>query len=282
VDRDSAAILSAKARLELAQLQETRMTKLMQTQAISQEEVDNANSQLDITKADVLTAEATLKQAQVDLDHCYVTAPISGRTSRAEVTLGNLVQTGSSAPLLTTIVSQDSIYADFDVDEQTYVNAIRAHAGNPTDEQKIPVALVVNGDTDHVYKGFIQNFDNQIDSSSGTIRARAKFDNADKALAPGMFVTVRLASSDMESVILVPERAISFDQNKKSVMVVDNTNHVVFKEVTLGRQVGSNRIVEHGLAPGDKVIVDGLQHIRPSDEVVPHEVSASLADAAKN
>jgi multidrug efflux system membrane fusion protein len=208
-----------------------------------------------------------------------VTAPITGRTSRAEVTLGNLVQSGSSAPLLTTIVSQDSIYADFDVDEHTYVNAIRAHAANPAEEQKIPVALVVNGDSDHVYNGFIQNFDNQIDSSSGTIRARAKFENQDGTLAPGMFVTVRLASSSLKSVVLVPERAISFDQNKKSVLVVDNTNHVVFKEVTLGEQVGPNRIVEQGLAPGDKVIVDGLQHAMPAAEVVPHEASADTGVA---
>ncbi len=134
--------------------------------------------------------------------------------------------------------------------------------------------LVAAGDNSHVYTGFIQSFDNRIDPTSGTIRARAKFANSDGALVPGMFVSVKLASSQDQMKLLVPDRAISFDQSKKYVYVVDADNKVSYREVELGKSLDTQRVVETGLKSGDRVIVDGVQQVRPNDVVAPTEMVA--------
>jgi membrane fusion protein, multidrug efflux system len=274
VERAEANLASAQSKMELAKLDQERAAGLIQTHAIAQSDLDKFNDTRHVAEAAGQAAEADLKQARIDLEHAYVTAPISGRVSRAEITVGNLVQSGANAPLLTSIVSQESIYADFEVDEQTYLQTIRNAANGNAQEQLIPVELAVQGDKDHVYKGFIQNFDNRIDSTSGTIRARAKFDNTDGALVPGMFVSVKLASSQDRVALLVPERAVAFDQDKKFVYVVDEANKVSYREVELGKQVSNQRVVEKGLQPGDRVVVDGVQRVRPDDVVNPQEMPA--------
>ena len=185
-----------------------------------------------------MTAQADLKTAQVDVDHAYVKAPISGRVSRAELTVGNLVQSGAGAPLLTSIVSENGIYADFEVDEQTYLETIRDAANGNAQEARIPVEVVTPGDAGRSYKGFVQNFDNRLDAASGTIRARARFPNADGALVPGMFVSVRLASSRERDLLVIPDRAIGFDQSKKFVFVVSHANKALYREVELGHELG--------------------------------------------
>lgn len=281
VERDEATLLSAQSKVVLAKLDQARAANLIQTHAIAQSDLDTFNNTERVAEADVENAEAQLKQARVDLEHAYVTAPISGRTSRAEITVGNVVQSGIGAPLLTSIVSQDGIYADFEVDEQTYMQTIRNSANGNNQEQLIPVQLVAQGDTDHVYKGFMQSFDNRIDPSSGTIRARAKFANEDGALAPGMFVTVKLAASQDTDALLVPDRAIGFDQDKKFVYVVDADNKVSYREVQLGKTVQGQRVVESGLAPGERVIVDGVQFVRPNDTVAPQEVADESGSSDK-
>jgi multidrug efflux system membrane fusion protein len=287
VERDQAALASAQSKVALAKVQEDRYAGLIQTHSVSQDELDSIANADRVAQAEDQNAEAVLKQAQLDLEHAYVTAPISGRVSRAELTPGNLVQSNGSAPLMTTIVSQDGIYADFDVDEQTYLQTIRATARGTADEQKVPVQLVVPGDTGHVYNGFIESFDNRIDTATDTIRARARFDNADGALLPGMFVSVRLAGAAEKSVLLVPQRALSFDQSKAAVYVVDGSNKVVYHQVELGKTVETERVVESGLEPGDRVIVDGTQLVRPDDTVVateqqPADDKAVAVDAKSN
>jgi len=277
VERDQATLESAKSKVVLAKLDQDRAKQLISTHAIAQSDLDLRDNAERVADADVENAEAQLKQAQVDLEHAYVTAPISGRASRAEITLGNVVQAGINAPLLTSIVSQDGIYADFEVDEQTYLNTIRTTASGNDQEQQIPVQLVAAGDNSHVYTGFIQSFDNRIDPTSGTIRARAKFANSDGALIPGMFVSVKLASSQDQMKLLVPDRAISFDQSKKYVYVVDADNKVSYREVELGKSLDTQRVVETGLKSGDRVIVDGVQQVRPNDVVAPTEVAAAGA-----
>lgn len=171
---------------------------------------------------------------------------------------------GLNAPLLTTIVSNNGIYADFEVDEQTYLRSIHALSSTSSDEHAIPVEFTVAGDDQHPYRGTIYSFDNHIDTGTGTIRARAKFANGDGALVPGMFVAVRLASSRDDKVLLVDERAIGTDQNKKFVYVVNGDNKVVYREIILGQPAGDGRrVVQSGLEPGERVITDGLQHVRP-------------------
>jgi multidrug efflux system membrane fusion protein len=174
---------------------------------------------------------------------------------------------------LTSIVSNDGIYADFEVDEQTYLQSIRAHADTPAKERKVRVEVTAQGDESHPYQGTIQSFDNRIDPASGTIRARARFDNKDNALVPGMFVAVRLASSSKSAALLVPERAVGNDQSKRFVYVVGNDNKVVYREVKLGQQAIGERIVLAGVQPGDRVIVDGVQHVRPDALVRVQEVA---------
>ena len=137
--------------------------------------------------------------------------------------------------------------------------------------------LTLPGDSGHVYKGFIESFDNHIDTGSGTIRARARFDNSDGALVPGMFVSVRIANASGNAVLLVPERAIGTDQSKRFVYVVDNAGKAAFREVTLGATVGANRVVTSGLSRGDRVIVDGIQHIQPGAPVAATEISNKVA-----
>ncbi len=280
VAKSEADVVSAQAAADFAKSELARASTLISAHAIAQRDYDLADSANRAALSTLEGDQAALKTAQLDLDYAYVKAPISGRASRAEITIGNLVQSGPNAPLLTSIASQDGIYADFEVDEQTYMETIRDNASGNTQEQTIPVSLVVPGDTGHVYKGFIQNFDNRIDSSSGTIRARARFANEDGALVPGMFVSVKLASSSEQTAILIPERAIGSDQSKKFVFIVTDAGKVAYREVTLGQSVREERIVEQGLQAGDRVIVDGVQHVRPDAPVTPTEAPASSVAAA--
>ena len=266
-----------------AALDEARDGALLEKQVIAQREFDQTDSHNMVAQAALLTAQADLKTAEVDMDHAYIKAPISGRAGRAELTVGNLVESGVGIipPLLTTIVSEAPIYADFEVDEQTYLETIRSSANGNAQEQSIPVELVVQGGTGRVYKGFIQNFDNRLDSESGTIRARAKFDNADRSLVPGMFVSVRLAGGREESVLLVDDRAISFDQSKKFVFALSPDNKVEYREVELGAETGGHRVVLKGLEAGDRVVVDGVQRVHADATVNPTEVPAAGAGGVK-
>lgn len=275
VAKSEAALATAKTNANFAKIELERAAGMVKTQAIAQRLVDERRNANDVAIASVKSAEAQLKQANLDLEHAYVRAPISGRASRAELTVGNLVQAGPNAPLLTTIVANDTIYADFDVDEQTYMQSIRSVANDRVQERRIPVEMTVQHDKDHRYTGTIYSFDNRIDQVSGTIRARARFDNADGALVPGMFVSVNLASGlENNNALLVSEEALGFDQSKKFVFVVGNDNKVGYREVTLGNEVNAKRIVLSGLAPGERIIVDGVQHVRPGVLVDAQEVNA--------
>ncbi|MDE1170077.1 MAG: efflux RND transporter periplasmic adaptor subunit [Verrucomicrobium sp.] len=275
--RAEARVATAQANLAFAKADQERAATLVHTEAISQREYDQADSARKSGSAELEAAEAELKNARIDLDHAYVKAPISGRVSRAELTVGNLVERGPAAPVLTSVASKDGIYADFEVDEQTYLDSIRAAARGNAQEQKIPVQLVLQG-SGRVYDGFIQSFDNRLDTASGTIRARARFENEDGTLLPGMFVSVRLAGARELSAILVPERAVSSDQSHKFVYVVDASNKVVYREVVLGKKAGDRRVVEKGLQAGDRVIVDGIQRVRPGAAVAPQEQPAPAGE----
>lgn len=273
--RAEANLASARTNATFAQTELERASNLVKTQAIAQRLYDERVNANKVAAAAILVAEADVKQARINLDHAYVKAPISGRISRAEITLGNLVQAGGGAPLLTSIVSDNGIYADFEVDEQTYMKSIRVKAASREEERRIPVQVTVQGDEAHPYSGSIESFDNRIDTASGTIRARARFDNKDGALMPGMFVSVKVASGTAVSALLVQDRAIGNDQSKRFVYVAGDDGKVAYREVSLGAQVEDQRIVLSGLNAGDRVIVDGLQHLRPN-------VIVSIKEAALN
>jgi multidrug efflux system membrane fusion protein len=276
-----ANLVTARTNADFANTEFERAAVLIKSAAIAQRFYDERANAKRVADAAILAAEADVQQAELNLDYAHVKAPISGRLSRVEITVGNLVESGPNAPVLTSIVSNAGIYADFDVDEQTYVNSIRANADNQADERKISVELTAQGDSTRVYKGTIHSFDNRITTASGTIRARARFDNKDGRLVPGMFVSVRLASSAPATALLVPDRAIGSDQSKRFVMVVGADSKATYREVSLGASVNHERIVLNGLKAGERVIVDGLQHVQPNATVAPTEASAASQGGAQ-
>ena len=274
VTKAEADLATAETNARLARVELDRASRLMNAQAVARDFYDQRANANGVAEAAIKSAQAALVQAKLDVDHAYIKAPISGRVSRAEITLGNLVQT-TPAPLLTTIVSNNGIYADFDVDEQTYLRGVRAHAKSVSQEQRIPVELTLLSDRDHIYPGTIESFDNQIATGTGTIRARARFNNEDGSLMPGMFASIRLASAVNNSALLVPEDAVGSDQSKRFVLVVNPRHKVEFREVALGQQVSGQRVVLSGLRPGEQIIVDGLQRVQPGALVDPRPLRRS-------
>lgn len=263
-----AELASAQNDANYTQKELERAKGLVKTNAISQRIYDERSNRAAIAKMAVAAAKARLEQALINLDRAYVKAPFKGRVSRAEITIGNLVEAGPNAPLLTSIVSNNGIYADFEVDEQTYLTQIRSVAKNKTEESTIPVKLSLSKGSAE-YTGFIHSFDNRIDTASGTIRARAYFENRDQALLPGMFGNIQLGSAISQEHILVNEKAIGTNQDRKFVYIVNNENKVTYREVNLGNAVNGQRIIESGLANGDKVITRGIIRVRPGMLVSP-------------
>jgi multidrug efflux system membrane fusion protein len=263
----AAALARAQANADFAKKELDRAEGLVKAQAIAQRIYDErANASR--------VADAELARARIDHERAFVKAPFSGRASRPEITVGNVVQAGSGAPLLTTVLSGGKIYADFEVDEQTYLETIRGNADGRDQERHVPVVLTLPNDKQRAFKGSVYSFDNRIDAVSGTIRVRAKFDNAGGALLPGMTVSVNVGDSKEASVLVVPARAVGIDQNKKFVYVIGKDDKVAYREVVLGKQVDSDRIVLSGLQAGDRVIVDGVQHVHPDALVAPQEDAA--------
>ncbi len=285
LSRAQAALAGAQAQNTLSNTDLSRAQRLIAENAISKRDVDTRQNANRLAGAALKGAQATVEQAQLNLSYATIKAPVRGRISRAEITLGNLVN-AANAPVLATIVSVDSIYADFEVDEQTYITMVRQQNGGGN-EAALPIELVLNSD-DRAngqpamsYKGKIVSFDNKLDTASGTIRARAIFENKDKALVPGMFANVRLGQAEAMSGILIPDRVINTDQDKKYVYVVAN-GKVTYRPVTLGGLANGMRIITGGLQAGDQIITDGLQKIRPDMPVTPQETPLAVSvDAQK-
>jgi multidrug efflux system membrane fusion protein len=270
VEKAQADLATAVNNLNFAKAEKDRGSQLVKTSALSQETYDQRSNTAAVAEAAVQSAQAALTAAQINVDYAYVKAPISGRISRAEITLGNLVGSPTAPPpLLTSIVSDNGVYADFEVDEPTYLNNLRNDGQVPNWQQDVPVELVIRGDSNHVYRGNIFSFDNRIDAQSGTIRARARFDNADGSLIPGMFVSVRMGDGALDDALLVPESAIGNDQSKRFVLVVGDGDKAEYRTVQLGPQVGGARVILTGVKAGDRVILDHLQRLAPGAPVSP-------------
>jgi multidrug efflux system membrane fusion protein len=269
----AADLATARNNAALAHTNLTRYDSLLRQNAIAAQTFDQSVNSSAVADANVKAAQAALAAAQVDVDHAYVRAPIAGKISRAEITVGNLVGSPTVAPqLLASIASDNGVYADFEVDEQTYLNSVRKQARTQDQQEAIPVDLTVRGDAQaKLYHGRIESFDNHINNGSGTIRARARFANDDGALVPGMFVSVTMGGAAQPASLLVPESAVGNDQSKRFVYVVDKDNKAAYREVTLGATVSGERVVLSGLKPGERLILDGLQKLAPGAAVAPHE-----------
>lgn len=278
VDRAEAQVVAAQARLSYTRSEMERAVRLLQESAIAQREHDervNAQREAD---ANLRAAQAALQTARLNLSYTQVRAPVAGRVGRIEVTVGNLVSAGASAPVLTTLVSVSPIYASFDTDEQVVARAIdgldggKGGQGGRARIERIPVQMGTGTAGSTPFSGHLQLIDNQVDARSGTVRVRAVFDNADGSLMPGQFARVRMGQARSSQALLISERAVGTNQSKKFVMVVGEGNKVEYREVVLGAPVDGLRVVASGLKAGETIVVNGLQRVRPGVVVAPQQV----------
>ena len=250
-----------------------RSEKLLAIKAVSQEEYDQRVNAAREARANVEAARAAVESARLNLEFTRVTSPIAGRVSKAAVTAGNLVTGGSNAAtLLTTVVSIDPIYVTFEGDEQVYLKytelARRGERPSSRDAAN-PVQMGLANEDGYPHTGAMVFVDNQIDPRTGTIRARAAFDNKDGYFTPGLFARVKLLGHNSYRAVLVDDRAIGTDQSQKFVYVVDADNKVAYRTVKIGRLTDGLRIVHEGLQPGETVVVNGLQRVHPGAVVAP-------------
>lgn len=275
VARAQADVAAANARLTLATSEQARAQRLWDDHAIAQSELETRTNDLKSAEASLAAARASLQSANLNLSYTQVRAPVSGRVGRIEVTAGNLVGGGPQSSVLTTLVSVSPIYASFDADEAVIERTLADLGGAKL--ETIPVTVDTdNGETP--IEGHLQLIDNQFDGTSGTLRARAVFSNAEGRLIPGQFVRVHMGSSQTKPALLVSELAIGTDQSKRFVYVVGADHKVAYREVTLGGVANGLRIVTTGLKDGDRVIVSGIQHVGPGS-VVAEKVVAMTAGA---
>ncbi|MBB3277987.1 MULTISPECIES: efflux RND transporter periplasmic adaptor subunit [Pseudoxanthomonas] len=262
--RAQAELARARTQAELGRSEAERARKLSELQAISTEEYEQRRSAAAQAQANVAAAQAAVDSARLNLEWTQVRAPIDGRAGRALVTAGNLVTAGDSASVLTTLVSLDKVHVHFDADERAFLRyAEMARKGERPSERdgKVPVQVALADDQGFPYNGTVDFLDNQVDRSTGTIRARAVLDNKDRLFTPGLYARVRLLGSGEFKAALIDDKAVLTDQDRRYVYVVDKEGKAQRRDVKLGRMVQGLRIVEQGLVAGDRVIISGVQKV---------------------
>jgi RND family efflux transporter MFP subunit len=287
-DRAAADLQRFKTSLELARIELTRVQRLKDTGAVSQEELDERLSTVAQAEANSAGAAAALESARLNLEFTRVTSPITGRVSRAEVTRGNLVTGGTNGgTLLTSVVSMDPMYLYFEGDEQAYLRygQMARNGERPSSRDAAnPVRVGLANEEGFPHTGQVDFVDNQLNPQTGTIRARAVLENKDGVYTPGMFARVQLLGSSEYSAILIDDRAVNTDQNQKYVFVLGANNQVEYRRVKLGRVIDGLRIVREGLKAGDVIVVNGAQRVHPGITVTPQTVTmgtdAAVAGAA--
>lgn len=277
-DRAGAAASAARAKADLARLELQRAEKLLLDKAIAQREFDErAASQKELDAA-ARAAQAQFEAARLNLAYTRITSPIDGRVSKAEITLGNLVD---ASAVLTSVVSLDRIYASFDGDEETYLRVgTRAQRGQPA-----TVKVGLAGEEGFPHEGKLEFVDNQLDPRTGSVRMRATLSNEDRALAPGLFARVQVGNGVPKQAVVINDRAVGTDQSRKYVVVVGADSKAEYRQVQLGPVVDGMRVVRTGLKPGEKIVVNGLQRVRPgapvTTQIVPMDADATAAAVAR-
>ena len=281
VERAQAQVVAAQARQDNAKSELDRAQRLWDESAIARRELDERVNARREAEANVSAAQAALQTSRLSLGYTQVRAPVSGRVGRLEVTIGNLVPAGPGAPVLTTLVSVSPIYASFDADENVVSRALHDLPGlagaarGKLDSIPVMMSTAIGGEI--ARRGHLQLVDNQVNAKSGTVRVRAVFDNVDGALMPGQFAQIRLGRAKPTAALLINERAVGTDQNKKFVLVVGDDNKAAYREVALGPNVDGLRIVTSGLKANERIVVNGLQRVRPGSLVAPQSTKmASL------
>jgi multidrug efflux system membrane fusion protein len=276
-DRAVANLERARSEARLSASELDRAETLLAARAISREEFDARRAARTQGDAAVRAAAAAVETAKLDLQFTEVRAPIDGRAGRALVTVGNLAQADST--VLTTLVSLDPMYVYFDADEQTYLDYSAAARRGEHRTTSSPVRVGLANETGFPHAGTVDFVDNQVDPHTGTIRARAVVPNTDRSLTPGLFARVQLGGGNRETALLIDEKAVLTDQDRKYVYVLGPHNVAVRKDIVLGRKAGDLRVVDSGLEPNDEVIVHGVQKVFFAGmPVTPQEIS--MGDAA--
>ena len=279
--RAEGEVARLRAQLARTESEVARNQALRPSGAASARELERSVAEKGAAEGELKAKLAQLELARLDVEFTQVKAPVAGRVSRAEITAGNLVVVGASGgPLLTTVVSLDPIYVNFDTDERALIRLRRGTiarddvaAPENVRAAAAPVLVALADENDFTHRGTIDFIDNQIDPSTGTIHVRAVLPNPDRLLTPGLFVRVRVPVGEPRPGILVTDRAIGTDQDRKYVLVVNEKNVVEYRPVKLGPLQGALRAVAEGLAPGEWVIVNGIQRARPGATVTPEKVS---------
>ncbi len=276
VERAAAQVASAESTNRYTTDDAERAERLLPSSAIAKRAYDQAQNLAREAAANLKAAKAQLQTAKVNLAYTQVVAPVSGRVSRAELTVGNVVSAGAGAPVLTKIVSVSPIYASFDVDEQTYLRFLAQ--GSPSN---VLISIGLANEKGFSREGTLDSIDNRINTSSGTIRVRARFDNKDGKLLPGLYARVKVAGGASHSAVMVDDAVIGTDQDRKFVIVVDSTNRAQYREVVIGRLHNGLRVIEEGLQASDRVVVNGLQAARPNSVVKVNTVAMNAPATAK-
>lgn len=267
-NRANAEVARAKAQLDLAVVNRERGRRLIDQNALAQSEFDRLSSEEKAAQANLAAASAAYQTARLNLEFTRVVSPIDGRVSKALITRGNLV---TQADLLTTVVSDTPIYAAFSADEQTFLKYAAAERGKGG-----PVYMGLMTEDGYPHQGKLAFIDNAMDAKSGTIGGRAIFANGDGRFTPGLFARIRLVSDTSTTVALAPDRAVATDLGKRFVVVVGKDNKAEYRPVEIGPLAGNLRIIRTGLKPGDRVIVGGLQKVKPGDTVNPVVIKTDL------
>ncbi|HEY6530193.1 MAG TPA: efflux RND transporter periplasmic adaptor subunit [Cellvibrionaceae bacterium] len=268
-----AQLASAQSQLQLARDELNRAQQLLKQKLIADSLYEASVNAEAVAVAKRQEAQAAVARAQLNVEYAHISAPISGRISRAELTQGNNVETGVNAPVLARITASKTLYAEFNVDEASFIKIVR----KAQVLREMPVQVRLTGEQSDAYIGHLESLDNHIDPATGTIRARAILDNAKGELTPGMFAQIRLGSAQELPALLIPDKAIGTNQSKKFVMVVDEKNTANYREVTLGDYYDGQRVVLAGLNQGERIISNGLSKVRPNTQVNPTPATAAVA-----
>lgn len=272
VDRLTAQRAQAKAQLDLARANARRARLLLDKHAIAQEEADQQATAAQSAQAALAAADAALAAARLNLDFTDVRAPIDGRVSNARVTPGNLV---APSDVLTSLVSVNPVYVYFDANEQTWLKLdhLRAAARAQGRNAQLAVSMGLADETGYPHTGRLDFVDNALHSDSGTMRLRAVFDNGHGLLTPGLYAHVRLQVGRPKPRILVDDRAVGTDLGNQFAYVVDEQHKVEYRKIATGGLFHGLRVVDSGLQPGDVIVVNGLQRVRPGVQVDPQLVA---------
>jgi multidrug efflux system membrane fusion protein len=266
VDRLIAERSRGLSDLELAKANRARGERLIGAHAVSRESYEQLVAAEASAQGALGSVDASLQEARLNRGFAEVRAPIDGHVSRAIVTAGNLV---TSASLLTTLVSDDPVYVYFDADEQTYLRYMKAQRESGGGEGASPVYIGLVDEEGYPHRAALDFIDNQVDAATGTIRARASLANPDGRYTPGLFARVRLVGGEDQDSVLIEDRAVGTDLSKKFVLALTADNRIEYRLIELGPEIDGLRVVTHGLAPDDVIVVNGLQHVRPGQTVAP-------------